>query len=144
MSTFALPHPLTERPTAPVGVLDVEASLDALELLDDHSRSLTVAPALAPAGHYLALGEGDEVRLLALPSRITHLGRGLTADVRLEDPRISRAHAIIVRHGRHARLLDNRSSTGTYVNGRRIIATNVQDGDVIALGPVTIRYVEIE
>jgi pSer/pThr/pTyr-binding forkhead associated (FHA) protein len=41
------------------------------------------------------------------------------------------------------RVLDNRSTAGTYVNGRRVIATNIQNGDVIRIGPVVMQYVEI-
>jgi len=41
------------------------------------------------------------------------------------------------------RLLDDRSSNGTYVNGRRIIESELRDGDVVLIGPVTLRYVEV-
>jgi pSer/pThr/pTyr-binding forkhead associated (FHA) protein len=56
---------------------------------------------------------------------------------------VSRTHAIVVRHGHHTRLLDNRSANGTFVNGRRIVATNISDGDVIRLGSVVMTYVRI-
>ncbi len=79
--------------------------------------------------------------MLELEAKVTHIGRGLTAHVRFEDQRVSRDHAIIVRHGRFARLLDNRSANGTYVNGRRVIVANLQDGDVLRLGPVVVQYV---
>ncbi len=78
-----------------------------------------------------------------MTSNITHLGRGLTADLRFEDQRVSRTHAIIVRHGRFSRVLDNRSTGGTYVNGRRVVAGNIQNGDVIRMGPIVMQYVEI-
>ena len=77
-------------------------------------------------------------------SKITHIGRGLAAHVRFEDQRVSRDHAIIVRHGRFARLLDNRSANGTFVNGRRVVVTNLQDGDVIRVGPIAVQYVELD
>jgi FHA domain len=145
MTTYARSSSdLADRPTAPFDVPEPDGAIDALDLLDDHSRSRTKHPTLARPGPHLELGDADEARLLPLEPRITHIGRGLTADVRLADPRISRSHAIVVRHGRYARLLDNRSSTGTFVNGRRVLAANLRDGDVIAVGPVTLRYVEVE
>ena len=52
-------------------------------------------------------------------------------------------HAILVRHGRHFRILDNRSANGTFVNGRQIVATNLTPGDVIELGPVRFQFVEV-
>lgn len=117
--------------------------IDALGLLDHRTYERTIAPALALRGQYLAFGEGEETRLLALGADITHFGRGASADIRLDEMRVSRDHAILVRHGRHVRLLDNRSSNGTFINGRRIVATNITDGDVIEIGPVVLRYVEV-
>jgi len=67
----------------------------------------------------------------------------LNADLRFEDQRVSRTHAILVRHGRTIRLLDNRSAHGTFLNGRRVIAANIQNGDVIRFGPVVVQYVEV-
>jgi hypothetical protein len=124
----------------PVGA---EVELDALPLLDHRLRGRTIAPELALRGFYLALDDGDETRLLRLDQDITHLGRGAGAEIRLDDHRISRDHAILVRHGRHFRLLDNRSANGTYVNGRQVIASNLSGGDVIELGPVRLRFVEM-
>ena len=57
---------------------------------------------------------------------------------------MSRTHALVVLHGRVVRVLDNRSTAGTYVNGRRVVATNIQDGDVIRVGPIVMQYMEIK
>ena len=119
-----------------------ELILDALELLDHRNRERAIEPRFALRGHYLAFGDGDDVRLLAIDRDVTHIGRGASAEIRLDEQRVSRDHAILVRHGRRFRLLDNRSSNGTFVNGRRIVATNLLDGDVIEVGPVFLRFVE--
>lgn len=128
-------------PLAPVGD---ELELDALPLLDHRQRAKTIPPALALRGAYLALDDGEETRLLRVDEDITHLGRGSAAEVRFDDHRVSRDHAILVGHGRHFRLLDNRSVNGTFVNGRRIAATNILDGDVIELGPVRLQFREVD
>jgi hypothetical protein len=120
-----------------------DQTLDALTLLDARLLTKTVAPELAARGEYLALWSGDEARLLRLDHDITHIGRGPDAEIRFDDNLISRDHAILVRHGRRMRLLDNRSANGTFVNGRRISATNVSDGDVIDLGPLRVQLVEV-
>ena len=83
------------------------------------------------------------MRLLRLDQNIIHIGRGGNADIRFEQHHVSRDHAILVRHGRHFRVLDNRSSNGTFVNGRRIVATNVSAGDMISVGPVAMQLIEI-
>lgn len=118
--------------------------LDALPLLDHQQRRRTIAPQHALRGPHLALQDGGQTRLLRLDQDITHLGRGSAAHVRLDEHRVSRDHAILVRHGRYVRLLDNRSANGTYVNGRRIVATNIRSGDVIEVGPVRLQFVEVQ
>jgi pSer/pThr/pTyr-binding forkhead associated (FHA) protein len=90
------------------------------------------------------LREREETRFLRLANDITHLGRGAGADVRFDEHRVSRDHAILVRHGRYWRLLDNRSANGTFVNDRRIVATTISSGDAISLGPVLIEYLEVD
>ena len=135
--------PAHEQPTAMIEPGDDEPILDALPLLDNRSRSRAISPRLAARGRYLALQHGKDTRLIRLESSITHLGRGLTSDLRFEHQHVSRTHALVVRHGRVVRVLDNRSTAGTYVNGRRVIATNIQNGDVIRIGPVVMQYVEI-
>ena len=132
-----------EHATARFEAVSEDAIRDSLPLLDHRGRTRAIPARMASRGHYLALSDGDETRLIRLSSNITHLGRGLTADLRFEHQRVSRTHALIVRHGRVARLLDNRSTAGTYVNGRRVVATNIQDGDVIQVGPVVMQYVEV-
>jgi hypothetical protein len=130
--------------TDPLRPVSAETGLDALPVLDYRLRAQTIPPAHAIRGAYLALHDGDEMRLLRLDKDVTHLGRGSNAEVRLEDYRVSRDHAILVRHGRYFRLLDNRSANGTFVNGRQIVATNLTDRDVIELGPVRVEFVEID
>jgi pSer/pThr/pTyr-binding forkhead associated (FHA) protein len=129
--------------TAPLTVPESRPILDAFHLLDHRARSRAIPDGLAPAGRYLALQDGPETRLLRLEGATTHLGRSLTSDVRFEDQRVSRTHAIIVRHGRHARVLDNRSANGTFLNGRRILATNLEHGDVVRVGPIAMQYLEV-
>jgi pSer/pThr/pTyr-binding forkhead associated (FHA) protein len=138
---FGLEAPAaTTESLEPVGL---ELGLDALPLLDHRLRAQTIAPQHALRGAYLALQDGDETRLLRLDQDLTHLGRGSNADIRFDDHRVSRDHAILVRHGRYYRILDNRSVNGTFVGGRQIVATNIDHGDVIELGPLRLQFVEV-
>ena len=115
---------------------------DPLERLDYRTLSAARRAELAPAGRYLAVSGKDGTWLVALDAKTTHVGRGLLADVRFDDHRISRLHAIIADHGGRMRLLDGRGASGTFVNGRRVLAADLKDGDTIRFGPVTVRYVE--
>lgn len=133
---------LSDRPTA-----GLEARhpfvVDAYSLLDHRTRARAIPEQLAPPGRYLSVEDGDQIRLIPLDRQITHIGRGLSADVRVEDSHVSRRHAIVAHRGDGARLLDDRSSNGTFVNGRPVTVAELSDGDVLRLGRIVFRYVEV-
>jgi Inner membrane component of T3SS, cytoplasmic domain len=118
--------------------------VDAFSLLDHRTRGRSLPARLAPPGRYLSVEDGDEARLIPLERPITHIGRGLSADVRVEDNHVSRRHAILAHRAEGVRLLDDRSSNGTFVNGRRVAVAQLSDGDVLRVGRVAFRYVEVK
>jgi hypothetical protein len=113
------------------------------EALHHRTRRQVVAAKDAAPGRYLAFEDGAGAQLLALTKGVTHIGRGLTADVRIDDHRIARLHAIITIDGDRVRVLDGRSLDGTFVNGQQAVWSELRDGDVLVLGPVTMQYVEV-
>jgi hypothetical protein len=117
--------------------------VDSYALLDHRTREQLISAQDAPAGRYLLIEDGDDRHLLPLRRPITHIGRGLVADVRFEDPHVSRRHAIVAVRGEGVRILDDRSSTGTFVNGREVTVVPLCDGDVVRLGRAVFRYVEV-
>jgi hypothetical protein len=117
--------------------------VDPYTFLDNRTRERLIPEAGAPAGRYLSLEHDGETKLIALERPITHIGRGLVADVRLEDSQVSRRHAILAVRGDGARILDDRSYNGTFVNGRRVTAQHLTDGDVLRFGRAVFRYTEI-
>jgi pSer/pThr/pTyr-binding forkhead associated (FHA) protein len=121
----------------------LDPTTDALPLIDHRARRRAVPAEMAAPGRYLALTDGDVTMLVPLDREVTHIGRGFTADLRLEEHRVSRRHAILVQRGARVRLLDDRSANGTFVNGRRIIESELRDGDVVLIGPVALSYVEV-
>jgi pSer/pThr/pTyr-binding forkhead associated (FHA) protein len=132
MATAASPTPTeAQTPTEalePHGVLGHSARRDSL------------AFARPAPGRYLAIEDGELTRLVALQRSVTHLGRGFSADLRLEDQSVSRRHAVIVDDGESARILDDRSANGTFVNGVRVADAELRDGDVIDVGRVALVY----
>jgi diguanylate cyclase (GGDEF)-like protein len=67
------------------------------------------------------------------------IGRGLDAEVRLDDEGVSRQHAKVITVGDDAPTLkDLGSSNGTYVNGNRIQTHTLKDGDKIQVGSISI------
>ena len=117
--------------------------VDPYTLLDHRTRGTLIPKTGAPAGRYLSLEHDGETKLVVLERPITHIGRGLVADVRLEDSQVSRRHAILAVRGDGARILDDRSYNGTFVNGRRVIVQYLTDGDVLRFGRAVFRYTEI-
>ncbi|MBA2360301.1 MAG: FHA domain-containing protein, partial [Actinobacteria bacterium] len=81
---------------------------------------------------------GEEA--FGLTADVTHVGRGIAADVRLDDHTVSARHAIVVLRGEKLRILDDRSTNGTSVNGRRVDEAELRDGDVVVLGRVVLTY----
>jgi hypothetical protein len=151
-TTYIQPTSFLSTTTAPLDELPTEEleaerprGIDALASIDYRTRRLGVSPELAPPGRYLAFEGRDETLLVSLQSTKwpTHLGRGFAADICLEDQAVSRRHAIISAEDGLTRLLDDRSANGTFVNGQRVIAAELRDGDVIVLGWTRMRYVEV-
>ena len=95
---------------------------------------------LEGAGQFLAWADGDQVRIVALDREWTRVGRSLAADVRFDDPTVSRRHALIVRQADGVRVLDDRSLNGVFVNGERAVSQTLQDGDEVVIGRYRLRY----
>jgi FHA domain len=82
----------------------------------------------------------DTGEIIPLRSDVTTVGRGLWADVRLEDPSVSRLHAEIVCRGPYYYVADlGLSRNGTRVNGRPVARRVLDDGDVLSFGSARCR-----
>ena len=94
-------------------------------------------------GEYLAYERAGNVRVFALTSQWTRIGRSLAADIRFDDPTVSRRHALIVRGPDGVRVLDDRSLNGVFVNGERVEWSTLQDGDEVLVGCHSLRFLEV-
>lgn len=120
---------------APAAHLDDEGAEDAWY---EQARSLIRAP-----GEYLAYHDGDELRVLALDREWTRIGRSMAADVRFDDPTVSRRHALLVRRPDGVQVLDDRSLNGVFVNGDRVEWSPLRDGDEVVVGRHRLRFLAI-
>jgi pSer/pThr/pTyr-binding forkhead associated (FHA) protein len=110
----------------------------------DRERQLAGARArLDQPGEYLCFEDGGETRTVALSREWTRIGRSLAADVRFDDPTVSRRHALIVRQPDGVRVLDDRSLNGVFVNGERVEGRLLQDGDEIIVGRYRLGYLVV-
>ena len=99
----------------------------------------SVGSGVRAAGRYL---EADGT-LVPIMGTVTRLGRSLSADVEIDDPSVSRRHALIVRQDGQTYLLDDGSRNGTWHNGVRVERAVLRDGDDFSLGVAQLRYVEV-
>jgi hypothetical protein len=108
----------------------VPEEADAPEWLDD------VRAELAPGVRWLAWrDEEGAVQLFAVKPGWTRIGRSVAADVRLDDPSVSRRHALIVSEADESlRVLDDRSLNGVFVNGDLVEWGKLDDGDELTVG----------
>jgi predicted nucleic acid-binding Zn-ribbon protein len=103
---------------------------------------------LGEPGEYLVYEESGAVKTVALTREWTRIGRSLAADVRFDDPTVSRRHALVVRQADGVHVLDDRSLNGVFVNGGRIDRSGVgqqalRDGDEIVVGRYRLRFVMV-
>ncbi|MGO9489316.1 MAG: FHA domain-containing protein [Solirubrobacteraceae bacterium] len=124
-----------EEPTHAALVQPVPPDMDARV---ESARNRLDAP-----GEYLVYEDSGEVLTVPLTREWTRIGRSLAADVRFDDPTVSRRHALIVRHPDGVRLLDDRSLNGVFVNGARIDGRALQDGDEIIVGRYRLTFLRV-
>lgn len=97
--------------------------------LDDVQEQLTTP------GYHLALRERGEISTFALGEGWTRIGRCGAAEICLDDPSVSRRHAMLCsEEGHQPRLLDDRSLNGVLVNGRKADVAELSEGDELTIG----------
>ncbi|HEX2703714.1 MAG TPA: FHA domain-containing protein [Solirubrobacteraceae bacterium] len=131
LSPLELPPQSTEQ--------NVVASLRAVPPWLADPATLLVEP-----GEYLCYQDGEEVVVVPLTREWTRIGRSLAADVRFDDPTVSRRHALLVRAPDGVRLLDDRSLNGVFVNGQRVEWSTLAHGDEILVGRYRLHFARLE
>ena len=82
-------------------------------------------------------------RVIELNDGWSRIGRSSSADIRLDDPTVSRRHAVVVRTPEgELRVLDDRSMNGIAVNGERVDWSPLADGDELQIGRYTLHVIE--
>ncbi|HET7052685.1 MAG TPA: FHA domain-containing protein [Solirubrobacterales bacterium] len=91
---------------------------------------------MAPGARCLACRDEDgQVLEFEIGEGWSRIGRSVNADLRLDDPSVSRRHALVVSEaGKPVRVLDDRSLNGILVNGEPVEWGRLGDGDELAIG----------
>jgi len=86
------------------------------------------------------LSGSDEGIAMRLGERKIYMGRMAQSEFILTDTNVSRVHAWIAYEQHRHVLYDAESRNGSFVNGVRITAQRLRDGDEIRLGTTALRY----
>jgi predicted nucleic acid-binding Zn-ribbon protein len=93
--------------------------------------------------HLICRKDGGEILDFEIEPGWTRIGRSVAADIRLDDPSVSRRHALIVSEpGESLRILDDRSLNGVFVNAELVEWGKLSDGDELAIGRFRLFAVE--
>jgi hypothetical protein len=94
-------------------------------------------------GKYLAMFADGRSRLIELADGWSRIGRSGSADIRLDDPTVSRRHAVIVQTPEgELRVLDDRSMNGIFVNGEQVDWSPLADGDQLQVGRYALHVID--
>ncbi len=106
--------------------------------LDDAREKLT------EPGLYLVARERGETTSFHLEEGWSRVGRCPTAEVCLDDPSVSRRHAMIaLEAGKPPRILDDRSLNGVLINGRKADIAELDPGDELTIGRYRLYLLQI-
>ena len=112
--------------------------------LDAHPEWLKEArDTLSTAGDYLLYESPERGHAVKLKEGWTRVGRSLSADVRLDDPTVSRRHVLIFRDDNGAKVLDDRSLNGVFLNGERVELSELVDGDTLSVGRFNLHFLSL-
>ena len=111
-----------------------------------HPAWLNEVRATVAAGErYVAFEDRGAIHTVPLPIGWSRIGRSVTSDIRLDDPTVSRRHALLVRSaGGDVRVLDDRSLNGVHVNGGQVEWGSLIDGDELEIGRFRLYLLALE
>jgi pSer/pThr/pTyr-binding forkhead associated (FHA) protein len=134
---------VTATPITPATAEGVTERFNPIDCLDARVRHQAESLDRLEPGRYIEVQGPERALVIPVGGEVLRIGRGLGADLRLDDNSVSRRHAILAPRQSGARVLDDRSSNGTYVNGRRVQQADLRNGDVIVIGRVVLRYLQV-
>jgi FHA domain/Protein of unknown function (DUF3662) len=94
----------------------------------------------APKRFLLRTLEGVPLDGVYSLERRSRIGRSEESEIVLNDPSVSRAHAVVEVDGGEAVVRDLGSRNGTFLNGRRVESEALRDGDELRFGNTRMRF----
>lgn len=114
---------------APTIEFAIATAQEAPGWLDEAREQLT------EPGYHLAMRDRGEISTFHLEAGWSRIGRCPTAEICLDDPSVCRRHSMIaVESDKPPRILDDRSLSGLFVNGRKVDWAELEPGDELTIG----------
>jgi len=132
------PHRLPVNAPGTECARDEQATVEAEHAASDGTRAAGLSTRKRVLRYLIPEREGQAVIELSGPR--CYVGRGIEANVRLNDPSVSRLHGVLYCVGGATIVEDARSTNGLLVNGCRVSQMALKDGDSVAFGGARFRF----
>ena len=113
---------------------------DAISPKDELPKSLTAhyikkssASVSVKGAEIILLHEDNIIHKYAIMQAETTIGRAAGSDILIENPGVSRHHAVIKEKAGKFFIEDKGSANGTFINGEKITTKELKDGDLIQI-----------
>ncbi|MBV8489688.1 MAG: DUF3662 domain-containing protein [Candidatus Eremiobacteraeota bacterium] len=127
---------MNSRESIPAGAVDIT-------VLDEATIAIDLGAAASPKSlkrFHLRMIRGVPAYGVYYVEGRARIGRSEESDVFLVDPSVSRTHAVVEVDGMEPVVRDLGSTNGTFVNGERIEARPLRDGDELMFGNTKMRF----
>jgi hypothetical protein len=108
----------------------------AASVAADATPQVPLTSFTSEATPYLTSVTGEEFKIT---QSVTNIGRGIEADIQIDDTSVSRLHCAIVL-GSDVLVRDLGSTNGTIVDGTRTSEALLRDGSILKIGNITLTY----
>lgn len=113
-----------------------ESDLASSSVAQDSTPQMPMASFTPDMTPYLTSITGEEFKIT---KSVTNIGRGIEADIQIDDTSVSRLHCAIVL-GSDVLVRDLDSTNGTIVDGNRASESVLRNGSIIKIGNITLTY----
>lgn len=111
-------------------------AIPAALVAQDATPQVPLTAFTSEATPYLTSITGEEFKIT---QSVTNIGRGIEADIQIDDTSVSRLHCAIVL-GSDVLVRDLGSTNGLVVDGTRTTEALLRDGSIIKIGNITLTY----
>jgi pSer/pThr/pTyr-binding forkhead associated (FHA) protein len=116
-------------------------TFETADIKTPDTRIQTLTSGRCFLAHLIVMFKDQTMREVHIGKEPLKIGRDSSNHIRIDNPSVSRFHAVIYRQGHPFFIEDKNSTNGVQVNGITITwKSGLQDGDVITIGKHTLLF----